>query len=72
MRSGQQSEDSGCCSFAVNTAPEALAESIAAYRANIGDAKPYAGGVNNQVAGFVNSLCAEPEKRDESQMASRH
>ena len=27
--------------------------------------EPYVGGVNNQVAGFVNLLCAEPEKRDE-------
>jgi alkanesulfonate monooxygenase SsuD/methylene tetrahydromethanopterin reductase-like flavin-dependent oxidoreductase (luciferase family) len=55
----------GMLFFAINTAPEALSESIAAYRANIGNAQPYAGGVNNQVAGFVNSLCAEPEKRDE-------
>jgi alkanesulfonate monooxygenase SsuD/methylene tetrahydromethanopterin reductase-like flavin-dependent oxidoreductase (luciferase family) len=50
--------------FALNTAPEALRDSIAAYRENIGNAKPYAGAVNNQVAGFVNSLCAEPEHRE--------
>ena len=65
MPSALRKRDLGMLFFAINTAPEALAESIAAYRANIGNAQPYAGGVNNQVAGFVNSLCAEPEKRDE-------
>jgi alkanesulfonate monooxygenase SsuD/methylene tetrahydromethanopterin reductase-like flavin-dependent oxidoreductase (luciferase family) len=54
----------GMLFFALNTAPEALRESIAAYRDNIGNAKPIAGGINDQVAGFVNSLCAEPENRD--------
>ena len=48
----------GMIFFANNTAPEALRDSIKAYRDNIGNAVPFVpGGVNNQVAGFVNSLC---------------
>jgi alkanesulfonate monooxygenase SsuD/methylene tetrahydromethanopterin reductase-like flavin-dependent oxidoreductase (luciferase family) len=56
----------GMLFFAQDTAPEALTESIAAYRANIGSAKLFVeGGVNNQTAGFVNALCTDdPKDRD--------
>jgi alkanesulfonate monooxygenase SsuD/methylene tetrahydromethanopterin reductase-like flavin-dependent oxidoreductase (luciferase family) len=48
----------GMLFFANNTAPEALHESVRAYKDNIESAKPFLpGGVNNQVAGFVNALC---------------
>ena len=49
----------GMLFFAQETKPEALAESIAAYKANIGAAEPFVpGGVNNQTAGFINGLCS--------------
>lgn len=49
----------GMLFFALKAEPEALKESIQAYRDNIGDAKPFVpGGVNNQTAGFVNGLCS--------------
>lgn len=52
----------GMLFFALNTAPEALRESIQAYRDNISHAEPYIpGGVNNQTAGFINALCAPDE-----------
>jgi alkanesulfonate monooxygenase SsuD/methylene tetrahydromethanopterin reductase-like flavin-dependent oxidoreductase (luciferase family) len=56
----------GMLFFANNTTPEGLVDSIAAYRANIGSAEPFVpGGVNNQVAGFVNALCTtERSERD--------
>ena len=48
----------GMLFFANNTTPEGLHESVSAYKENIGNAEPFvAGGVNNQVAGFVNALC---------------
>ena len=54
------------CFFSNNTAPEALRESVKAYKDNIGHAQPFVpGGVNNQVAGFVNALCTtNREDRD--------
>ena len=48
----------GMLFFALQADPPALAASIAAYRENIGNAKPFAGAVNNQTAGFVNGLCS--------------
>lgn len=56
----------GMLFFANNTAPEALRESVEAYKANIGNAQPFVpGGINDQVAGFVNVLCTDdPKDRD--------
>ena len=52
----------GMLFFANNTAPEALRESVDAYKKHIGDAQPFvSGGVNDQVAGFVNVLCTDDE-----------
>jgi alkanesulfonate monooxygenase SsuD/methylene tetrahydromethanopterin reductase-like flavin-dependent oxidoreductase (luciferase family) len=49
----------GMLFFAPDTKPEALRESIEAYRANIVLAEPFvAGGINNQTAGFINGLCS--------------
>jgi alkanesulfonate monooxygenase SsuD/methylene tetrahydromethanopterin reductase-like flavin-dependent oxidoreductase (luciferase family) len=49
----------GMLFFALKAEPEALRESIQAYRDNIGQANPFVpGGVNNQTAGFVNGLCS--------------
>ena len=50
----------GMLFFANNTAPEALRESVVAYKEHIGSAQPFVpGGVNDQVAGFVNVLCTD-------------
>jgi alkanesulfonate monooxygenase SsuD/methylene tetrahydromethanopterin reductase-like flavin-dependent oxidoreductase (luciferase family) len=56
----------GMLFFANNTAPEALRESVTAYKEHIGSAVPFVpGGVNDQVAGFVNVLCTDnPADRD--------
>jgi alkanesulfonate monooxygenase SsuD/methylene tetrahydromethanopterin reductase-like flavin-dependent oxidoreductase (luciferase family) len=52
----------GMLFFANNTQPEALRESVRVYKDNIGQAAPFVpGGVNNQVAGFVNGLCTTDE-----------
>jgi alkanesulfonate monooxygenase SsuD/methylene tetrahydromethanopterin reductase-like flavin-dependent oxidoreductase (luciferase family) len=52
----------GMLFFALNTAPEALEESVRAYKENIGSAEPFVpGGVNNQTAGFINALCTTQE-----------
>ena len=49
----------GMLCFSNNSSPEGMRESIEAYKQNIGNAKPFIeGGTNNQVAGFVNSLCS--------------
>lgn len=49
----------GMLFFAPKAEPEALRESIQAYREHIGQAEPFVpGGVNNQTAGFVNGLCS--------------
>jgi alkanesulfonate monooxygenase SsuD/methylene tetrahydromethanopterin reductase-like flavin-dependent oxidoreductase (luciferase family) len=48
----------GMLFFALKAEPEALRESIKAYKDNIGNAQPYCGVVNNQTAGFVNGLCS--------------
>jgi alkanesulfonate monooxygenase SsuD/methylene tetrahydromethanopterin reductase-like flavin-dependent oxidoreductase (luciferase family) len=49
----------GMLFFALKAEPDALRESIQAYRDNIGNAEPFVpGGVNNQTAGFVNGLCS--------------
>ena len=48
----------GMLFFALKAEPEALRESIQAYRDNIGQAQPFCGVVNNQTAGFVNGLCS--------------
>ncbi len=63
----------GMLFFATKADPEALKESIQAYKANIGAATPIAGAVNNQTAGFVNGLCTvDATKRDEvRQVAAR-
>jgi alkanesulfonate monooxygenase SsuD/methylene tetrahydromethanopterin reductase-like flavin-dependent oxidoreductase (luciferase family) len=60
----------GMLFFANNTAPEALRESVAAYKDHIDEATPFvAGGVNNHVAGFVNALCTDDESdRDRIRM----
>ena len=51
--------------FALRTEPDALKESIEAYKRNIGNAVPICGAVNNQSAGFVNGLCGRQQDRDE-------
>lgn len=48
----------GMLFFAHRTDQEVLKQSIAAYKDKIGDARPFAGAVNNQTAGFVNGLCS--------------
>jgi alkanesulfonate monooxygenase SsuD/methylene tetrahydromethanopterin reductase-like flavin-dependent oxidoreductase (luciferase family) len=55
----------GMLFFALKAEPEALRESIRAYKDNIGNARSVSGAVNNQTAGFVNGLCtADPSQRD--------
>jgi alkanesulfonate monooxygenase SsuD/methylene tetrahydromethanopterin reductase-like flavin-dependent oxidoreductase (luciferase family) len=50
----------GMLFFALNTAPEALRESLAAYHAAVGNAKPfYPGGTNGRTAGFINGLVTD-------------
>ena len=52
----------GMLFFANNTSPEDLRSSVAAYKEHIVDAEPFVpGGVNDQVAGFVNVLCTDDE-----------
>jgi hypothetical protein len=52
--------------FAQNTAPAELTATVAAYRDNIGAARPIVpGGVNDQTAGFVNGLITrDPSQRE--------
>jgi alkanesulfonate monooxygenase SsuD/methylene tetrahydromethanopterin reductase-like flavin-dependent oxidoreductase (luciferase family) len=46
--------------FAVNTAPEALRESIETYRRAVANATPFhPGGTNAQTAGFINGLVTD-------------
>ena len=56
----------GMLFFANDTQPEALTESISAYKDQISSAEPFfPGGINHQTAGFVNALCTDdPADRD--------
>ena len=60
----------GMLFFALNTTPDALEDSVAAYQKHIGNAEPICGVVNAQTGGFVNGLCG-PDRDAVRNLAAR-